>query len=55
MKLKRPPAVKAILKQILMFGFYFLLLTYEVDSIMNKFIDQLFLYDTWFKVGGLNE
>src|SRR5699024_12336840 len=33
---KLPPAVKVILKQILMFGFYILLFTYEIDSVCTK-------------------
>jgi len=36
---KRPPAVKAILKQILMFRFYILLLSYEIDSTYIKYTD----------------
>ena len=44
MKLKRPPAVKAILKQMLMFGFYILLLTYEIDSFTKI---NLFLFTMW--------
>jgi len=28
---KRPPAVETILKQILMFGFFILLSSYEID------------------------
>src|SRR5699024_10752449 len=36
---KRPPAVKAILKQILMYRFYILLLTNEIDLTYIKYTD----------------
>ena len=44
---KRPPAVKAILKQILMFGFYILLRTYEIDSSSKEYLifEGLLIYD----------